>query len=481
MLRLVSLRVLGFRGIGRIDLSSFAPSLSAAAAAAAVSDDRGRLASSIGTYRGRGAYGQFHGNGSTSCITCVRWFSGIRNMSRERSTTYTGLLKKARSGREVKNILKTIERDGFIPNVYHYSAAISTCAKKRKLDEAKNVYRHMQHNKVSPSEVTFNSLIDACAKAGEDGEALQFLRDMEESHGLWPNVWSYSSAISACVQAGSWKKAIELLREMQNRGIVTDVISYNATISACEKGGQTDEALRLLVEMEAKGIEPDVITFAAAISACEKGGAEYTDTALSLFEEMCNREIWPDVITYSATISACEKGGADYTDTALRLFGEMKEFGIDANEITYTAITKSCFDNERYPEAVEKAKEAVSGGFFVPLDASAKEWDLHEMIEAQACMLLADALITLVESASFREILIITGRGKQSKSLRNADAVLQVKVPAFLKDLAGLELAEHIKNGKLNKGAFVIAKKDLQKWAKSDDFANFQAFMTDNG
>lgn len=148
---------------------------------------------------------------------------------------------------------------------------------------------------------------------------------------------------------------------------------------------------------------------------------------------------------------------------------------------TYTAVTKSCFDNERYPDAVEKAKEAVSGGFVVPLDASAKEWDLHNMREAQACMLLADALISSIESASFRDVRVITGRGKKSRSLRNADPVLQVKIPAFLKDLVGVELTEHIQGGKLNEGAFVITKKALQKWAKSEAFTRFQTLMTGNG
>ena len=270
---------------------------------------------------------------------------------------------------------------------------------------------------------------------------------------------------------------------MCNREIWPNVITYSAVISACEKGGAdyTDTALQLFDEMRQHGVGPDVITYSAAISACEKGGAGYTKTALQLFDEMKENGVNPNNITYNALISACGRGGTENVDIALRHFDEMQKLGIHPDKITYTAITKACYDNQIYPEAMETTKEAVSKGLVPTLGTNAKEWDLHEMREAQACMLVADALISSVKSASFRDILLITGRGKQSRSLRNADAVLQVKVPAFLKDLAGLELAEHIQGGKVNEGAFGITKKALQKWAKSDDFIPFQALMTGKG
>lgn len=176
----VSLRSLvGFRGGGGrtrrcADLSSYAPSLSEAPAAAS-----------------GGGWGW--GWGRPVSFVGLRWFSGIRNIPRDEALKYMPRLKKTRSAREAINILKDIERDGFIPSVFNYNLTISKCAKDGKLEEAKKIFRQMQHNKVSPSEVTFNSLIDACANAGKDSEALQFLRDMEEMYGLLPNVRSYNS------------------------------------------------------------------------------------------------------------------------------------------------------------------------------------------------------------------------------------------------------------------------------------------------
>ena len=476
-------------------------------------DDDDVSPSPVKIYQGSSnTFNSFHGHGHSGGT--VRFFSGIRNFPRDEALKYMSRLKKA-SSTEAIDILEDIEREGFIPDVSHFNKAISICAKDGKLDEAKKIFRRMKQNRVVPDEITFNSLIDACALVGNDKDAIRHLREMEEKYDLWPNVLSYSSAISACEKAGNWEVAIDLLREMQSRGVELNVISFNSTISACEKGGQTEMALDLLIEMENRGIDADQVTFSAAISACEKGGAEHTDTALSLFREMCNRNVWPTVVTYSATISACEKGGAEYTDTALALFDEMKAHGImpdvvvfnavisacgkgggkyvevamrhfneintlgmEPSDITYTAITKTCYDNQRYPEALKKVKEAVSTGFLSPLEAESKEWDLHGMSEAEACILLASALLSSVDTKSFRGILVITGKDKKSLELRGEGPVLQLKVPAFLRDAAGLELSEHVKRGEVNEGAFVITKKALKKWAKSDDYIRFRALMT---
>lgn len=254
---------------------------------------------------------------------------------------------------------------------------------------------------------------------------------------LCPNVVSYSAAISACEKARNWEKAIELLNEMQSRGVEPTVMSFNATISACEKGGQAEKALALFAEMKAHGIMPNVVVF-------------------------------------SAVISACGKGGGEYVEVAIRHLDEMKRCGIRPNEIIYRTIAKTCYDNQRYPEARKKVQEAVSTGFLPPLIADAKQWDLHRMREAPACMLLANALLSSVDTKSFRDILVITGKGKNSEE----GPVLQLKVPAFLRDVAGLELSEHVKRGEVNDGAFVISKKALKKWAKSDDFNRFRDLMT---
>ena len=303
-----------------------------------------------------------------------------------------------------------------------------------------------------------------------------------ENRGIEATDVTFGAAISACEKGGAehTETALALFREMCNREIWPTVITYSATISACEKGGAeyTDTALQLIEEMKEHGIQLDVITYNATISACEKGGADYSQMALTLFDELQRKKISPDEITFSALISACGKGGGNYVDMALQYFDEMKRFGIDPDKITYAAITKTCYDNKRYPEALEKVQNAISLGFLPSLNAESTEWDLHGMVEASACMLVANALVASVDTVSARDVRLVTGRGKTSLELRGEGPVLQLKVPAFLRDVAGLELSPEVKHGKLNEGAFILTKMVLKKWAKSDNYNRFRALMT---
>ena len=127
-----------------------------------VGEDSSAL-SSVEIYQGSSSdtFKPFHVKGT------VRFFSGIRNIPRSESLKYMSRLKKANST-EAIYILEDIERDGFIPNVYNYSAAMSKCAKDGKLKEAKMIFGQMKQNKVQPNEFTMSSLIDACARNGND-------------------------------------------------------------------------------------------------------------------------------------------------------------------------------------------------------------------------------------------------------------------------------------------------------------------------
>ena len=380
------------------------------------------------------------------------------------------------------NLLGEMEDNGIEATVVTFGAAISSCEKggAAHTETALALFSEMCNREIWPNDITYSAAISACEKGGADytDTALQLFEEMKEL-GVEPDVVAYGAIISACEKGGAdyTQTALGLFEELQEKKITPTETTYNATISACEKGGAkyTDTALQLFEEMKELEVEPSVITYSAAISACEKGGADYTQTALGLFDELQEKKITPDEIVFGALISACGKGGDKYVDIALQKFDKMKSLGIEPNDITYTAITKTCYDNSRYPEALEKVQECLSVGMLSSLEADSEKWDLHHMREATACTLLADALITFVHAASFRKIQVITGKGNNSPE----GPVLQVKVPAFLRDVAGLELTEHInKNGEVNEGAFFITKNALKKWAKSDDFNRFRALMT---
>ena len=431
------------------------------------------------------------------------------------SISFTGQIKKARSARDAIGVITKIEQQGYHPDVFQYSAIISKCAKQKLVDKALGLLKRMINQGVAPDAVVFCAVIDACAKAGQYTSAISLLNDMEDKYGVepdvnclnaaisscekagkWeeavnllrkmtekgaePNVISYNAVISACEKCAEWGKALEFLDEMKGVGLQPKVISYNSAISACEKGRQPDVALSLLAQIKKEDIQPNDYSYNSAISACEKGGAKYTDTALSLLQEMREEGIRPNEYSYSSAISACEKGGAKYTDTALSLFTEMKKAGVNPDEVTYNSITKTCFDSKRYSEALELAREAMDRGILhinVSTESGLPKWDLHDLTEASACMLLADALQSLVRlsngeaSHSYQDILIITGKGLNTDD--PTGPVLREKVPAFLNNVAGLETAAI----KRNKGRFLITASSLEKWVTSGACEKFKGLF----
>ena len=183
----------------------------------------------------------------------------------------------------------------------------------------------------------------------------------------------------------------------------------------------------------------------------------------------------PDVIGYNAAISACEKGGR--TDDALDLLAEMKGRGLEPNVITYNAIIKVCFDARRYAEALQRNREAVSLQLFSAVGSSGvPKWDLHSLTEATSCMLLSDALLSVVNSGEytsdrFNDIIVVTGKGLNTVDPNGP--VLKDKVPQFLGEVAGIAITAV----EGNEGRFRIRRESLQEWASSAKFGQFQALF----
>ena len=397
---------------------------------------------------------------------------------------FMGQIKRARSARDAIGVIARIERQGYHPDMYHYSAIISKCAKQKLVDKALGLLKRMINQGVTPDVVVFGAVIDACANAGQYKSAISLLNDMEDKHGVQPNVKCFSSAISGCEKAAQGEEAVKLLRKMREKGVEPDVIAYSSVISACEKGGgkYTETALSLLNEAKSAGIKLDVKIYNSAISACEKGGGKYTETALSLLQEMKKEGIRPDDYSYNSAISACGKGGAKYTDTALSLFHEMKKAGVNPDGVTCTAITKASFDSKRYSEALQLARDAMDRGILrikTPTENGLPKWDLNRLSEATACMLLTDALLSLVESNKGREppcyqdIIVITGKGVSAGKRNFAGSALKVKVPPFLNDVAGLETTA-IEG---NEGEFLITAASLEEWVASGAYEKLKGLL----
>ena len=401
---------------------------------------------------------------------------------RKLSINYTKRIRNARGLKAAERVLLDIENDGYLPNGFHYSAIISKCAKQKQSDKALDLLERMIAQGVAPRASVFGAAIDTHAKVGQYESAISLLNDMEDKYGVEPTVKCFSAAISACEKAAKWEEAVKLLRAMAERGVEPNVISYNSVISACGKAAKCGEALKFLDEMEEIGISPNVISYNSAISACEKG--RQPDIALSLLAQM-KKDVRPNVRSYSAAISACEKGGAKYIDTALALFHEMKKAGVNPDDVAYSVIIKACFDSKRYSAALKLTKEA-SGlrskkrpiRIIASTVSSQPMWDLHELTEATACMLLADALLALVRTSNevtspsrYQDIIVVTGKGLNTEDPNGP--VLREKAHAFLNDVAVLETTAIEEN----EGRFLITAASLEDWVASGACEKFKGLF----
>ena len=173
---------------------------------------------------------------------------------------------------------------------------------------------------------------------------------------------------------------------------------------------------------------------------------------------------------------------------ALSLFSEMKKSGINPDGAAYIAITKALYDSKRYYEALHLVREAAGLRLLVncrhlcslcsnvPMENGQLKWDLHNLTEATACMLLADALLVLVRtiykiSTRYQDIIVVTGKGLNTEDPNGP--VLRKKVPAFLNDVAAL-VTTAIEE---NEGRFLITAASLEEWVTSGACEKFKGLF----
>ena len=318
--------------------------------------------------------------------------------------------------------------------------------------------------------IALSAAISVCEKGGKRYTvmALRLLDEMKH-HGLQPDVIVYSAAISACEKGGTAKfteNALSLFQEMKQKQLEPNVYTYSALISACEKGGEeyTTRALDLYKEMKRERIEPTSVTFGSLISACEKGGETFTTQAFELFVEMKRREIKAGVIEYTALISVTEK--ARLPSKAFDLFCQMKSDGIKPDFAAYTSVIKSLFDANKYSDAQELTREAVTQEVFQELQGN--KWDLHGLSEATACMLLVHSLVKMENGSGLSDIIVVTGKGLNTEDPDGP--VLRERVPLFVKTVIGIPPTPV----EGNEGRFIISKDNFEDWRESKVYQEFK-------
>ena len=178
---------------------------------------------------------------------------------------------KAKQWQRAVELLESMEVGaGIKPNEFHYSGAISACAKSGMSNVALQLFDAMRRAGVKPNEVVYNTLLSACPK-GDAARAKQLLREMREAN-VRPGAKSYGAAIGACGPS-AWRDALDLLSELESSpGIEPDTVCFNMAISTVGHAGEWAAALDLLERMKRRGLHRTTVTYSSIIGALSEGG-----------------------------------------------------------------------------------------------------------------------------------------------------------------------------------------------------------------
>lgn len=84
--------------------------------------------------------------------------------------------------------------------------------------------------------------------------------------------------------------------------------------------------------------------------------------------------------------------------------------------------------------------------------------------EATACMLLVHSLIKMEISSSLSNIIVVTGKGRNTEDPDGP--VLRERVPSFVETIVGIPPAPV----EGNEGRFIMKAKDLEEWIESKTY-----------
>ncbi|CAJ1342757.1 unnamed protein product [Effrenium voratum] len=174
-----------------------------------------------------------------------------------------------------------------------FSCAIDACGAVA-WPWAMDLLRQMHDLQLAPDVYTFSAALSSLAAAGRWQPALQLLQAMREAK-VWPNAVSYGAAMSACDKGGQWELVLQLLQEMPANKLAPDTICKSSAVSACASSLRWQRALALLPKQE------DYYSYSSAINACAR--ASSWPQALQLASRLQSQQLPPNGIMWGAILS----------------------------------------------------------------------------------------------------------------------------------------------------------------------------------
>eukprot|EP00638_Chattonella_subsalsa_P000339 CAMPEP_0117756924 /NCGR_PEP_ID=MMETSP0947-20121206/14398_1 /TAXON_ID=44440 /ORGANISM="Chattonella subsalsa, Strain CCMP2191" /LENGTH=939 /DNA_ID=CAMNT_0005576665 /DNA_START=451 /DNA_END=3270 /DNA_ORIENTATION=+ len=288
-----------------------------------------------------------------------------------------------------------MEEEGVDRNEFHFSSAISACARGSQAQECLKLLHKMEEMSLVPSVSTYNLILRELLNTKDWTQVLLLFYQIK--HRLEPGSKEYriafTYALRACEHSKGTQTATDLYRELKDQDpealkglpavvyfrtlakaqqyslaydqldIALEALEYvnlalvNYAIIVCAKNEDGEKALEILEQVIPKAdITPDIFTYSAAVDACAKAGnAVAAKNVFNIAREQGHK---PSVMMVNSMLHCYHQRG-EWED-AMCVFNEMKQSPVKPDLITYSTMmhTISMYGNASLlPEMMDDLKE----------------------------------------------------------------------------------------------------------------------------
>ncbi|CAN7114274.1 unnamed protein product [Brassica rapa subsp. narinosa] len=214
-------------------------------------------------------------------------------------------------------------------NVYILNIMVNALCKDVQMDKVGDFLSQVQEKMgVYPDIVTYNTLISAYSSKGFMEEAFELMNAM-------PSKKRYEvSVVSLFARSGDLDKALVYFDFVKDAGLVPDNVIYTVLIQGYCKKGMISEAMDLRNEILRRGCCMDAVAYNTILHGlCKR---KMLGDADKLFREMTERGLFPDSYTITILIDGhCKLGNLQ---NAMELFKKMKQKRIRLDVVTYNTL-----------------------------------------------------------------------------------------------------------------------------------------------
>jgi pentatricopeptide repeat protein len=250
-------------------------------------------------------------------------------------------------------------------NAIIYCSIMKGFSREKKLQRVWDVYEEMSSKRIEMSLITFNTIIDACARTGRMDHLPKVMQDMK-THHVEPNLITYSTILKGHCQAGDIQRGFSVLRDLRlETNLKPDEIMYNSLLDGCAQNNLLDEGMRLFDEMQKEGISPSNFTLSIMVKLLNR--ARKLEQAFDLVRDLPQKyNFKPNAHVYTNLIQACI--GNRQSSRAVSVFESMVKDRVQPDSRTYSIIIRSCFNQDKYEQAVALLRAALGlpGAFEIP-------------------------------------------------------------------------------------------------------------------